>query len=72
MSPRLSSQAKVLAVYPRAEVYHQPLLGRAYYAVFVDRENLRRRIIGEGWTASKAWVNGAKNIAEGKEPYLCG
>lgn len=62
----MTSQQKVLAVYPEAHVMHRTMLGRTLYVV-VTRE-YGREAIGEGFTASKAWVNAAKNIAEGKQP----
>ena len=62
----MTSKQKVLAVYPEADVLHRRMLGRTFYVVTI--KNYGYHAIGEGFTESKAWVNAAKNIADGKQP----
>jgi hypothetical protein len=62
----MTSQQKVLAVYPEADVMHRRMLGMTFYVIVT--KDYGHETIGEGFTASKAWVNAAKNIAAGKKP----
>jgi hypothetical protein len=62
----MTSKDKVLAVYPEADYLHKRMLGQTFYVITTGHYS--SYAIGEGFTESKAWVNAAKNIAEGKQP----
>lgn len=63
----MTSQQKVLEKYPDAEVVHQRGLGRTIYAI--RKAPMSGFAVGMGYSASKAWVDAAKNIVLNKPWY---
>lgn len=65
----MTSEQKVREKYPNADILHRRTMGLTAYVVRIDGVKYRRTCAGEGFSKSKAWVDAAKNIAAGKEPY---
>lgn len=61
----MTSEEKVRKVYPDADVVHQRAMGITVYAITPKWAS--SLAVGLGFSKSKAWVQAAKNIVEGKE-----
>lgn len=62
----MTSEEKVKAIYPRASKkrYNRNGGGLSYYLIWSGFPESRDSVrLGEGKTASAAWVNASKNVA---------